>query len=202
MDVAVFAEAVNQGGWNERFGMQRDNNMLIVHQWELKPNTGQYSDWGQLSGPLQGASDLCVGTNADGRLEVFVTNGAAAYHAWQIKPNGGTGWSTWNIIGGDIAPQSFAGVMNNADGHLELFGIIAPQGLSLVYHAWQGGSGPSGWSNWGPLNENNTPVVRILGMGFDGQYINVEVYLVSDQNPLAAMSTQSPNGWTPWQLLD
>jgi len=72
----------------------RGDNDALWHIWQTRPG-GDWSGWASLGGPLQFGP--AVGTNADGRLEVFVTGVAFVAHNWQTVPNGG--WSGWSVFG-------------------------------------------------------------------------------------------------------
>jgi hypothetical protein len=78
-----------------------------------------WAGWTLRGGPLDG--DIpAVGSNADGRLEVFSggegQNGTELWHIWQTAPNG---WSAWNSLGGE--PANSAGIGHKADGSLTIF---------------------------------------------------------------------------------
>jgi len=72
-----------------------------------------------------------VGSNQDGRLEVFMLDaGSALTHIWQRSPNGG--WGVFVPFGGKVLGTP--GVGTNADGRLEVFGIGVDGTLN---HVWQ-----------------------------------------------------------------
>ena len=55
--------------------------------WQTAPNNG-WSTWSTRGGAFAGAPVL--GTNRDGRLEVFVKGtDCALWHTWQTAPNNG-----------------------------------------------------------------------------------------------------------------
>jgi hypothetical protein len=89
--------------------------------------------WHSLSG---GIFDPVVGTNADGRMEVFVRGtDNALWHIWQTAPN--NGWSGWATLSGGLIGGPVA--WHNADGRLEVF----VKGLdNALWHTWQ--STPNG----------------------------------------------------------
>ena len=69
----------------------------LWHIWQTAPNNG-WSSWASLGGWI---SDIVVGQNADGRLELFVVGSDhALWHNWQTAPN--NGWSGWASLGGWI----------------------------------------------------------------------------------------------------
>jgi acylphosphatase len=71
-----------------------------------------------------------VGTNADGRLEVFAVGGDdALWQIWQKARN--NGWSAWQSMGGNVRQPT---VGNNQDGRLEVFAVGSDEAL---WHTWQ-----------------------------------------------------------------
>ena len=132
-------------------------------------------------------SGLAVGTNADGRLELFaITVAGNAAHIWQ-EPGGG--WSGWESLGG-----SFAGdpaVAANADGRFELF--VRGSDDELV-HAWQLPDG--GWSSWESLGGRPAGGPTI-GVNADG---SPEIFVRWDDGALYHAWRQGGE-WSDWESL-
>src|SRR5262249_45319986 len=105
--------------------------------------------------------DICVGNNADGRLESFARGqDALVYHIWQTVPNGG--WHAWSSLGGHDIRQVAIG--KNADGRLELFAL---GGDRAIYHIWQ--TAPNGnWGQWSSLAGHDLQQI-VLGNNADGR---------------------------------
>ena len=83
---------------------------------------------------------LAVGSNQDGRLEVFARGtDLALWHIWQVAPN--NGWSSWSSLGGVI---DLLAVGRNQDGRLEP--LVRGTDLAL-WHIWQVAPN-NGWSGW------------------------------------------------------
>ena len=85
----------------EAFLISMDNT--IWHNWQTTPGGGtsrkEWSGWSMLGVPENKGISLAVGTNADGRLEVFLIGTAYnIYHNWQTTPGGP--WSGWSMLGG------------------------------------------------------------------------------------------------------
>jgi hypothetical protein len=80
---------------------------------------GTWGPWVNLAGPAT-TSDPVIGTNADGRLEIFVrgTDGNI-YHNYQSAAGGS--YSGFTSLGGNAAADSNIGVAMNIDGRLEIF---------------------------------------------------------------------------------
>src|SRR5260370_39228577 len=92
LDVFRFSVAKNADGRLELFTPSPDG---VLHSWQIAPN-GTWSLWSSLAHPpnIQLGKGPVVGTNADGRLEVFSFGTQGAYwHIWQ-QVSGGS-WSPW-----------------------------------------------------------------------------------------------------------
>ena len=62
----------------------RGSDNALYHKWQNVPS-GAWSAWASEGGVL--TSDIAVGQNADGRLEVFVRGtDNALWHKWQGAP--------------------------------------------------------------------------------------------------------------------
>lgn len=91
------------------------------------------------------ASDPTVGTNADGRLEVFFrgTNNAL-WHNWQLSPSGAS-WSGFVSLGGFLT--SGAPAARNADGRLSVV-VRGADNATLYYNAQSSSSSSSSWAGF------------------------------------------------------
>src|SRR3954454_22565973 len=137
----------NKDGRQEVYAHGSDGNIWQIPQ--AAPNGG-WSDWRTLGKPAAGirpSDRMTVGSNKDGRQELFVMGGdLALWHTWQVTPN--AGWSDWRSLGrprdGFGFPPQFPEppkdrdlsnpvVQENADGHLEVF---AP-GNGAFCNRWQ-----------------------------------------------------------------
>ena len=148
------------------------------------PNGG-WSGWYGLGG---WASQITVGSNADGRLELFgIGSNGAVYHDWQVVPNGG--WSGWYGLGG-WASQITVG--SNADGRLELFGIGSN---GAVYHDWQVVPN-GGWSGWYGLGGWASQIT--VGSNADGQ---LDLFGIGSDHALYHQWQDKPGGWSGWYGL-
>ncbi|ONI81384.1 hypothetical protein ALI144C_18750 [Actinosynnema sp. ALI-1.44] len=151
-------QGVPSGGWSgfETFGTvpgvthvalnRRENGALELVAGGVAATSkrvqdgpsGTWSQWTGFGGPPR--SRVHIGRNADGRMEVFATNGTTTEHRWE----NGSGWSAWETFG---AGTSGAGFGVNADGRMEIV-AGAPNG-SLVGRYQLAPSG--GWSQWTPV---------------------------------------------------
>ncbi|NUU22556.1 MAG: hypothetical protein HOV68_13730, partial [Streptomycetaceae bacterium] len=130
-----------------------------------------------------------VGTNADGRMELFgiVAGSREIWHSWQTAPNQAfTGWSRFSGPAADVT------VGRNADGRMEIF-ARNPQSLD-VYSAYQ--VAPSaGWSAWGKFSGPAASVS--IGTNADGR---MEVFARNPQTLEVYSRYQvAPSaGWSNW----
>ena len=97
-------------------------------------------------------SDIAVGTNADGRLEVFArgTDGAL-WHKWQMAPQQRPSRIGTRRAG--CSPSNIA-VARNADGRLEVFARGTDNAL---WHKWQMAPN-SAFSDW--ATQGGVPDIR------------------------------------------
>lgn len=95
--------------------------------------------WTTLDDDASNATSERIGTNTDGRLELFAlaTDGSLA-HRWQSEPN--HPFAGWGDLGGALADVPVVGA--SADGRLEVFAVDTSGSLA---HRWQVGSGK--WSD-------------------------------------------------------
>ena len=103
----------------------------VWHTVQPTPSSA-FGSWSRL-GDAAGAGQIAVGSNADGRLEVFAVDTAAglAWHIAQTAPNGSFGgWSRLFDAAGLTAGPGQITVGSNADGRLEVFT------LDTAGHVW------------------------------------------------------------------
>jgi hypothetical protein len=208
----------NESGYQnlEAFAVGSDNQ--LHHIWQLGAWKG-WSGWGDSLGsppPGLGAfSNPCVGSNADGRLEVFVLGADQnIWHKWQVSPN--SGWSDWqslplNTSDGaviQLALKSCWQVGRNSDGRLELF-LTAPnnKGSWNVYHTYQ--TTPNGtWSLWSALMPLNVPaavafqgVLTVVNNTTD--YRELDVFAIGSDGGLWFIDElhAASTAWKEWQFL-
>ncbi|MCI0539048.1 MAG: matrixin family metalloprotease [Verrucomicrobiales bacterium] len=146
-------------------------------------------DWESLGGVI--TSNIAVGPNADGRLEIFARgtdNGP--WHKSQAAP--GNGWLDWASLGGVITGDPVVG--QNADGRLELFACGTD---NAVWHKWQVSAGGT-WSAWTSLNGVITSKIAV-GQNADGR---LEIFARGTDNGLwHKWQTTAGNDWSSWASL-
>jgi hypothetical protein len=92
-----------------------------------------WSNWTSRGGNLDGHP--AVGSNQDGRLEVFgVWRYGQLLHIYQNRPNGD--WdTTWYWLGGDLVHLRPT-VISNKDGRLEVFAVWKDRTLRHIWQQW------------------------------------------------------------------
>lgn len=86
---------------------------------------------------------LNIGTNADGRLELFeVQQDGVIRHRWQRESL--HDWSSWSTLGGSFEPG--IAVVNDASGRLVVFAV--QRHANLVVYNFQTTSNSPIWSEW------------------------------------------------------
>src|SRR6266480_8019782 len=108
-----------------------------------------WSNWKALGRPNAASIGRpFVQQNQDGRLEVFVTDGAGVFDIWQVSPNAGwsTEWASQGSPAPDVRVRSHV-VGTNADGRQEIF-AIGDNGA--IWHKWQVFPN-AGWSQWATM---------------------------------------------------
>ena len=130
------------------------NDLTVWHIRQLQPG-GAWSGWAPLGlpgGPGAGTvGPLVAGTNADGTLALFTTDGKGTVQYCTQLQAGGADWSGWEPLGspaGHTAGPRLA-VVRNSNGELELF-MVDDSGT--LWHCWQLQPG-GGWSGWKSLGQ-------------------------------------------------
>lgn len=199
----------NQDGRQEVFVVGSDGNVWQI--WQTAPNNG-WSEWGKLGQPpagIRGADRITVGSNADGRQELFVMGGDdALWHIWQKAPN--VSWTGWESLGKPKDPDfpepkdrdlSQPAVQENPDGHLEVF---AP-GNGAFCNRWQEAPTSSKWRHegWNAKPRPNPEVgITWLEPVLDVKRRRVEVLALGDDGALwHAWQIFQPPFWSHWESL-
>ncbi|GAB4030781.1 PLL family lectin [Spirosoma gilvum] len=179
----------------------------IYHQWQSIPNA-KMNEWSGEQKFITSALNnfegkyITVGSNADGRLELFFPNefdSSALYNRWQTVKNtqNPAQWSAENRLGSnDLAV--FLTVGQNQDGRLELFYIGTN---SALYHKWQtvkNTQNPAQWSAENRLGSNDFAQDIVIGQNEDGR---LELFYVGLNNNIyhrwqTVKNTQNPAQWT------
>jgi len=158
----------------------RHNYQTAAGHWDQKFPDGQWAGEEGLGG---GGLSICVGQNADGRLEIFyIGTNRGIYHNWQTD----TGWSGENRLCGwlDTALQICVG--RNAAGWLELFYIGTNAG---IYHnrqintGWAGEERLCGWLD--------SALQICVGQNADGR---LELFYIGTNGGIYHNQQNAPNG--------
>jgi len=112
------AVASNKDGRLELIALGSDNN--VWHTWQVAANNGWVGHWVSRGGIGQPYGILHIGTNLDGRLEVFLWTNSGLWHTYQTAPDNG-----WLAAPGKLldpcASNSDPVVARFADGTLAVF---------------------------------------------------------------------------------
>jgi hypothetical protein len=132
-----------------------------------------------------------VGTNWDGRLEVYVRRSDNALaHAWHTT-TGATAWSGWGSLGGVITAAPSAA--RNINGRVEVFVRNDRQG---VHRIWQHTS--TGWTPWVEMGG----VVQDAPAVVNNSANNLEIYVAGGEGFYRQVQLQVDGNWTnAWELL-
>ena len=172
------------------------NDQKIWHAWQTAPNGG-WGAWASLgSPPVEIANGApYVGSNADGRVEVFVTGSdGGIYHTWQTAP--GAGWSPWELLLGPLPGVQFDGlgeIANNKDGRFQLFFIGSDGALWTMPQS----SPSSGWSpvrfldGAPPAQALNGDQIPGAGLNFNG---DMSAFVVGQDGNVWQITQISPGG--------
>jgi hypothetical protein len=162
-DIGIKSHVVgrNADGRLEIFAIGEDG--ALWQKWQVAPNNGWVDAWKSLDKPRSDqifdlSGQFTVGSNQDGRQEVFaVTRDFPQVHQiWQTAPNGG--WSGWKMLpnifprggsSGAIRSSDRITVGRNEDGRQELFVMVDDDAL---WHIWQVFPN-AGWSDWESLGK-------------------------------------------------
>jgi hypothetical protein len=197
-------------------GQQQDGRLDVFVlepgpiDYELSHNTQDpgapsgWTGWTNLGAPPgQAMSALTVGSNSDGRLQIFTRVGLMSTGVvWTLSQTAanGAGWGTWSNIGsppGGVSAHLLARALN-ADGRLEVFAL--GQGAN-VWHSWQSAPSGASWSAWDGLgNPPGESIIRIaVGRNVDGR---LEVFGLSSNGAIWNCWQAAPGGsWSAWNSL-
>lgn len=164
----------NEDGRLELFTVEVPTGVLY-HKWQLSPGSWSGSSWHAMGKPgsanIDPDSDLAVGRNKDGRIEVFVkSQDHEIWHKYQIVANGY--WSGWhNLSSPEGRIPLFDDVVVTSDSAKRLF-VWATGGDGNIWFRNQ--SKPnSAWQDWAkiakPLQTNfliDPPAVGINANGW------------------------------------
>jgi hypothetical protein len=196
--------AANADGRLEVFGAGNDSH--IWHTAQTQPGSWDGGTWSMVPGnqPAGGNYDgFRVASNADGRLELFVTaDDTYIWHSLQAKPGSWDGgWSQLPAITDDVfgtvSVVSFA-VAQNGDGRLELVAYAPPgnAGNNQIWHIRQTEPGTWEGATWNKFYSDNDRVQFLyMGRNADGR---LEVFGINPDRPVWGAGSI----WHTWRDWD
>ena len=180
-----------------------DTDGALWHSWQLDPG-GEWSLWASLAQPpgIQLAGKPVVGTNADGRLEIFARDPQGElWHIWQSSSE--AGWSEWTALENPFTrttqDQYNISLVKAADGCLQLF----TSGKDAVQYIWQ--VAPNGsWSSWALLPY--PPDIQLVGKPVVGTNADgsLEVFCCDPQGAYwhTSKKASGEGSWSDWTSFD
>ena len=188
--------ARNADGTLEVFACGTDNALWHISQTSA---LDWGSNWNSLGGQILAGFPvipvICVGTNADGRLEVFVRGlDGAVYYSAQNQPNADPGnWAGWQALGKTQKVVQMA-VASNADGRMELFAIGTD---GVLWHISQTPA-PDWGAAWNSLGGTFFGLLTV-GTNLDGR---LEVFVQGNNygwwHIWQTAPNAGPSGWSPF----
>lgn len=139
-----------------------------------------------------------VGTNSDGRLELFIvgTDGTVN-HIWQLHPgsSAATNWSSFATFSSHVNQTVKFAVGNFQNGALDVF-VVGTDGV--LYHNYEGSSGWTGFQSLGGAWDQNVDIG--LQNELDGR---LEVFMIGTTGNLYNNWQTTANGtsWNGWHNL-
>lgn len=198
---------MNADGRLELFMIGSD--AALWHTWQTTAGGDWNTTWASLDRPggtdLQGGLD--VGSNTDGRLEVFSGSfDGAIWHIWQTTANGT--WSPWASLSGlaqapaDSEFTNLPTVGRNADGRLEVFTLTFDGALWHIWQTTAGGSWRTTWFSSGQpaaTGGSGSSPPPAVSQNVDGR---LEVFTFGSGGAIWRIGQTTPNGtWTAWASL-
>ena len=153
---------------------------------------GNSSTWNSLGGVCT-ASPAAVSWGSTPRFDVFVRgSNDALWHKY--SNDGGSTWSNWGSLGGQLAAGTGPAVASWSAGRLDVF----VQGTdNQLWHKWWNGAT---WSGWEPLGGKLTASPAATWFVQEAPANNIHVFVRSTDS---AVWTKSWTGskWSGWQSL-
>jgi ligand-binding sensor domain-containing protein/signal transduction histidine kinase len=140
-------------------------------------------------------ANLAVGTNIDGRLEVFDIGGNGDLrHRWQRESL--HDWSAWSVLGGSFLPG--VAVVNDAAGRLGVFAVDRATGI-VMYNFQKEPNSPV-WSSWASLPGQTVRAPLAAGQDVDGclELFAVDAQVHSVKHIWQDLTRQA---WSEWSDL-
>ncbi|GAA0434359.1 hypothetical protein Acor_08780 [Acrocarpospora corrugata] len=169
--------ALDKAGWLQVFAVGTDGALHLLSQ---NPSGPGWHPWKSLGGKI---INPVVGTNADGRLEVFGTGpDKSLHHIWQ-KPDGS--WSGWGTRGGHAIQPAVA---RNKDGRLTVCARNAGDQISIIEQT----APNNGWGSWFSIPGPRVSEGPVIAANQDGR---LEIFVRGDDGALWHLWQTAPSGY-------
>jgi surface antigen len=125
-------------------------NHPLYTAYQTTANSNSWSGWQNLSGAWSESGDVAVGSNANGRLQLFLVspNDHKLYTNRQASANGSS-WSGWQSLNGAWPVEDDIGLTRNTSSEIQVY-LVSGNDQSLYVNRQTAPNG--GWSGWQSLN--------------------------------------------------
>lgn len=166
-------------------------DVAAVQQLYGPPRGVRWAEWQRLGAENGRGTQIGVGSNQDGRMEVVVrgTPGDNAWHLWQTAAN--NGWaSDWSFLGGVLASRPLLTL--TPAGTLE---VVALGTDGAVHHTSQVDPN-GGWIDWSSLGGS---FVELAGVAIGGA--NEVNYFARDSRSMISAKFFFQGRWSGWEPI-
>jgi hypothetical protein len=160
-------------------------------------NSTSWSGFNSLGGSWDQNADISVGSESDGRLDVFlVDTQGGLFNASQTAINS-TAWDGWHSLSSVVPVDARTAVARDANGCLRVF-VIGTDGV-CYYKTETAPNSPTSWASWASLGSNTwaTDARPVVTKDQNGA---MEVFIVGSNQNLYH-NYQSSGSWVGWVSL-
>jgi hypothetical protein len=183
----------DSNGLEEMFGINTDG--AIWYQLQDTPNGSWTGSWIYLGGIVNGNSQLAVGHEADGTINVFTTFTDNSVHMIQETLPGFFIGAQWNALGG-YGVRSM--VVGNDIGGAEVLFAIGDDHTVWGRSEYGPNSGEyQGWGGWADLSRNNGYTANKLALGHEANGM-LSLFAIGTDGQTSYMDLGSHELTTAW----
>jgi C1A family cysteine protease len=134
-------------------------------------------------------SDPAATSPGNGLIDVFVRGGDGALYE-KTTTNGGTSWSNWISLGGQIPAGTVPSVCSSGAGRLDLF-VQGTDGA--LWHKWYTGTSWSGWQSLGGVLTSSPAAATAPGSS------RIDVFVRGTDGAIwQRTTTNAGSSWSGW----